>query len=323
MHMYAERYVPELCCEWNQFVAMARNTSFLFHRDYMDYHRDRYRDASLLFRNEKGKLRGLLPANLRSEDGMVESHGGLTYGGFILHPAASALEVGEMLRCALAIYSEIPSLKRLAYKPVPHIYHTTPSEEPLYWLHRYGARLCARTLSTTIHIPSPLSFSTLRKRKLQKSKGLNLRVHDNRLEHLPSFWSILASILYAYHNTAPVHTLDEMQLLMSRFPHQIKLATVTHDNTPVAGCILYENLPQVVHVQYIAASNAGRETGALDLLFEHLIQHYKTAGCRYFDFGISTEEGGRVLNEGLLFQKEGFGGRGVCYDTYEIELTNA
>ena len=40
----------------------------------------------------------------------------------------------------------------------------------------------------------------------------------------------------------------------------------------------------------------------------------------YFDFGTSNEEGGKVLNTSLIYQKEGFGGRGVVYDTYEWEL---
>ena len=42
---------------------------------------------------------------------------------------------------------------------------------------------------------------------------------------------------------------------------------------------------------------------------------------KYFDFGISTEHNGRLLNEGLIYQKEGFGGRGICYDTYEYTLS--
>ena len=59
--------------------------------------------------------------------------------------------------------------------------------------------------------------------------------------------------------------------------------------------------------------------GALDLLFHQLI-YDRYAQKRYFDFGISTEHGGQMLNEGLLFQKEGFGGRAVVYDTYEMEV---
>ena len=83
----------------------------------------------------------------------------------------------------------------------------------------------------------------------------------------------------------------------------------------MAGTLVYETA-KVVHTQYISASPEGKAKGALDMLFDHLVNDVYV-GSRYFDFGKSTEDGGRYLNESLIFQKEGFGGRGVCYDTYE------
>ena len=41
---------------------------------------------------------------------------------------------------------------------------------------------------------------------------------------------------------------------------------------------------------------------------------------RIFDFGQSTENSGYILNENLIFQKEGFGGRGVMYNVYEYTI---
>ena len=86
----------------------------------------------------------------------------------------------------------------------------------------------------------------------------------------------------------------------------------------LGGCVVYET-EQVAHVQYIAASPLGKKQGALDLLFQQLICE-RYAHKRYFDFGISTEQGGQILNEGLLFQKEGFGARAILYDIYELKL---
>ena len=75
----------------------------------------------------------------------------------------------------------------------------------------------------------------------------------------------------------------------------------------------------MAHVQYIASTDEGKELGAVDLLFLYLINN-KFKNIRYFDLGTSVEQGGKYLNEGLLFQKEGFGGRAVVYDTYEMEI---
>jgi hypothetical protein len=124
-------------------------------------------------------------------------------------------------------------------------------------------------------------------------------------------------VLASAHGCRPVHTLDEIQLLESRFPENIKLYGAFDGDRMIAGCVVYET-PYVAHIQYIAASPEGKAAGALDGLFDYLFREYK--GVSYIDFGISTENGGSVLNEGLLFQKEGFGARGVVYDVYEIVL---
>ena len=86
----------------------------------------------------------------------------------------------------------------------------------------------------------------------------------------------------------------------------------------MAGTVVYV-CRDTIHAQYIAASTRGKQTGALDLLFACLLDDdFREA--RYFDFGRSTETLGQMLNRGLIFQKEGFGARGICYDTYEWYL---
>ena len=142
---------------------------------------------------------------------------------------------------------------------------------------------------------------------------------DTKLDDLPAFWQILGETLRSRHQVAPVHTLEEIRrLIRDNAPH-IRLFTIRQGNQLVAGTLLFEMAP-VVHAQSIRASSAGREVGALDLLFHHLIERYRQQGFRFLDFGISTEDGGQVLNEGLTFQKEGFGGRTICYDAYTIPI---
>ena len=76
-----KRYTPEDKSIWDKYVDKARNATFLFHRDYMDYHADRFRDHSLLF-YKNSKLYALLPAH--QIDNTLYSHFGLTYGGLIM-----------------------------------------------------------------------------------------------------------------------------------------------------------------------------------------------------------------------------------------------
>ena len=76
---------------------------------------------------------------------------------------------------------------------------------------------------------------------------------------------------------------------------------------------------RVIHTQYISASVEGKELGVLDLMFDFLINR-EYVNYPIFDFGQSTEDMGHILNEPLIFQKEGFGGRGMIYDIYEYNL---
>ena len=86
----------------------------------------------------------------------------------------------------------------------------------------------------------------------------------------------------------------------------------------LAGTVLYVT-PRVAHCQYIASAEAGREVGAADLLFEHLLTEV-FADKPYFDLGSSMQPGNSELNPGLVEQKEGFGARTVVQETLELRL---
>ncbi|MBR5276329.1 MAG: GNAT family N-acetyltransferase [Bacteroidaceae bacterium] len=309
------RYKNELRTEWDSFVKKAKNSTFLFMRDYIDYHADRFFDCSLMFYND-GELRALLPANYDAERRTATSHGGLTYGGLILSTDNRGDEVLAMLKAAIEYMKNKCGAEKFIYKPLPHIYSSHPSQEDLYALFRLNARIAARSLSSTIDNHVPVEYSELRRRKIKKAvkEGITYSECDD----WGGYWEILSGVLTSSHGCKPVHTLEEIELLHSRFPENIKLHTAHKQGAMVAGCVVYDT-GRVAHLQYIAASPEGKAMGALDGLFAHLFENvYKDR--KYIDFGISTEDGGNHLNEGLLFQKEGFGGRGIVYDVYEIDL---
>lgn len=311
------KYTPTSQTVWDQTVKACRNATFLFLRDFMDYHKDRFQDGSLIFADKKGNPLGLLPANLVPEEKWVCSHGGLTYGGLLLLPEVHLIDVKEMFQLLAQHYLE-QGYHHLVYKPTPPIYHSYPCEEDRYWLFRADAQLSARTASSTIDLTHPLPFSTLRKRKIKKAAQEHYIYKVDAA--WDAYWNILEEVLASRHQTHAVHRLEEMLRLKRAFPDAIRLHTL-HDKQDacIAGCVCFDCFP-TLHVQYIAAAEQGRDNGALDLLFQELIQHYSHTGHRYFDFGISTEEQGRKLNEGLNFQKEGFGSRTICYDTYSVDL---
>ncbi len=310
------QYGPEYKDEWNRLVNESKNATFILDRNFMDYHADRFLDASLVFRNAKGRAFALLPANIDNAARTVYSHQGLTYGGLVVSREAYARDVFDALAAACEYYAGLGAVK-LCYKPIPYIYNRYPSQEDLYFLFRHGAELEARSISQTIFIPDRIRMDKLRRRCAGKSVKAGHTVSERH--DVGGFWNILSGNLWERHGVRPVHTAAEMELLMSRFPDRIKLYVVENPAREiVAGTVVFD-MGRTVHTQYIAASAEGKATGAFDHLVDFLLTQVY-AGREYFDFGISTESGGTVLNEGLMFQKESFGGRGVCYDTWSLNL---
>ena len=310
--MQIVRYRIEYKEMWDSFIDSARNSHFFFKRDYLEYHSNRFKDYSLLIFNKK-KLISILPANI--DNNILYSHQGLTFGGLILNRDIKTIQILEIFEL-LYNYLKDNSIVKMIYKSIPYIYHRMPSEEDRYALFRLNAKLIRRDISSTIALSSEFKYSKLRRRVINRAKRESLEIvkSDNYRE----FWRVLREILRVKYRVSPVHSLEEIEYLASRFRDNIKLYIVKRDYRLLAGTIIYENR-DIVHTQYLANSIEGKEIGALDLLIDYLITNiYRDK--RYFDFGISTENGGRYLNSGLISQKEGFGARGVVHDFYELEI---
>ena len=306
------RYSPEQARDWDEFIEASRNGTFLFRRGYMDYHADRFTDHSLLAVSS-GKLVAVLPAN--AADGTLWSHQGLTYGGWIYGDRMRAATMLEVFAAMTAYLEGLGTIDRVIYKVVPRIYHRVPSDEDLYALFRNRARLIRRDIATAVVPGARLPIKSDKKNKVNKARKHGVTVRPS--EDLGAFHAILSEALRR-HDAVPVHSVDELAFLMGRFPDHIRLYGAYLDAELVAGSIVFET-PQVAHTQYSVSSEAGRAAGALDLLLDWLIREvYPDKPC--FSFGISTEEGGTVLNEGLIAQKEGFGGSAFVHDFYEVRL---
>lgn len=311
--MTIARYKDTQQPEWDEFIQSAKNSHFFFLRHYMDYHRDRFTDHSLMVYDEKDRLLTVLPAN--EADGQLFSHGGLTYGGFITDERMRTAMMLDVFEHMLAYLKE-QTISSVIYKPLPYIFHTLPAQEDHYALFRLGAQLFRRDLNTVIIPSADVPFQDRRHRSRKKAQKAGAVVTPS--SDYPAFWSILTENLKTAHDLAPAHTVDEMILLQSRFPDQIKLFAVFVEEEMVAGTVIYEN-PLVTHAQYIGSSDLGQAISALDLLFWQLItQAYYDKP--YFSFGVSTESGGHHLNKGLAEFKEGFGGRTILHDFYELPV---
>ena len=301
--------------DWNAFVSQAKNATFLYHRDFMEYHADRFEDFSLVV-TEGDKWLAILPAHKIGN--AVFSHWGLTYGGLVYTEKLKLVQVIEILKAVL-LFLEKHAIEKLHIKMIPAIYHQKPADELDYALFLTKAQIVRCDSLAVLDLIKPFKITKTRRESIRRGakNGLIIKEEPN----FKLFWNeILIPNLDKKHAAKPVHSVEEMEKLHQLFPQNIRHFNVYHNEKIVAGTTVFVS-ENVAHPQYISGESNKNELGSLDYLYHHLITevfHDK----RFFDFGISNEEHGRKLNEGLIFWKESFGTGIITQHFYEVETQN-
>lgn len=302
---------------WDDFCKDSLQSTLLHTRRFLSYHGERFADRSLIIEDD-GKWVGLFPAALSPSDStLVVSHPGITYGG-VLHQGSLR---GDCMIDALKVirqYYASLGLSKLLYKAVPTFYHHAPAQDDLYALFRLGAQQARCDLSATIDLQHRLPVSERRRRCLKKAIKVGVEIVEGE-QYLPALWEVLSENLQRKHGLLPVHKLQEIQLLVLRFPENISCVCGVVNDKVEAGILLFIT-PTTYHAQYIASSETGYDVSALDAIFDHCIQVSQKNGKRWFDFGVSTEESGLVLNDGLHRFKSEFGAGGTMHEFFELDL---
>lgn len=299
---------------WNSFVALSKNATFLFYRDFMEYHQDKFIDYSLMI-YKGNKLLAIVPANISRNQ--VYSHQGLSYGGLLFQSSIAFVDAMECFKILLKYLQEV-GIENFYLKSIPRMYHLQASDEIDYALFILKAEIERRDVTMLIDKTNHNTFSTLRKRQLKKALKLGLEIEET--VDFKVFWNeILSPNLMKKFNLIPVHSLSEIQYLKSCFPNQIKQFNVLLNSEVIAGCVIFET-DQVCHVQYNAIKD-DYNVGALEFLIDELIKNiYRDK--KYFDFGVSNENQGKNINKGLLNWKQSFGASPLIHDFYKIKTAN-
>lgn len=311
-------YRTEFADAWDELVDRSCNGTFMHTRRFISYHGDRFRDRSLVLTDSRGKLAGVFPAAEDLTDpGLVVSHPGLTYGGVVHNDSVRGAVMIDALGSIAACYQRA-GYHRLRYKAVPSIYHTVPMEDDLYALFRLGGRRYRCDLSATVDLSRRGRVSQQRLRSRKRADASGVRTREDWAA-AAAFWPVLEENLARRHGTSPVHSLAEIQLLHDRFPDQILLMVALIEDELAGGAVLFAAGP-VLHMQYTATTGPGRAASVTDLILEQGIELAAKRGFRFFDFGTSTLDEGRKLNQDLYHFKISFGAGGIVYDHYELGL---
>lgn len=306
------RYSPDKKKVWDAFVSESQNATFLHYRSFMDYHSDRFCDHSLIVLY-RGVPVGLFPANEVRE--IVYSHQGLTYGGLLLGRKHGAQKIIDIFVRIKEYYSS-HAKKVIYYKSIPHIYHLSPSEEDLYAMFRVGAHLCGRSPSATIRLSS---FILPGKKNNGKKRGIENGLSLVGVTDPGTVINLVAENLAIKYGIKPVHSEDELRLLRASFPKNIEIFHLIDSFSNIVGGAIIFKTHCVAHAQYLTVTPRAKQIRGMDVMIGCLIDHYKNESI-YFDFGISSENNGKYLNQKLMSQKEEFGASVICYDQYQIDL---
>jgi hypothetical protein len=309
-----KKYEQNDCKIWNEFIAKAKNATFLFYRNFMEYHSDRFEDFSLLVFEEE-KLKAVLPANKKGNS--VYSHQGLTYGGLVFSSKLKAENI-ELILDEILLFLKQNAIQTFYYKPIPGFYLLEGNSEIDFFLIKRGAVLEQKEMNLAVNLKLPLHISKSKLKHFRRIENLDLDIIEE--ENFEPFWSIiLEPRLLDKFNVKPVHTILEISFLKERFHQNIRQYSVYQKEEIIAGITIFET-ENVVKSQYGATSKRGEEVRALDFLFINLIQKYKQKGKHFFDMGIVNENNEKGYNTGLLKQKEELGCTVYNQDFYKIEI---
>lgn len=308
------RYTSEKKNAWDEFVKKSVNGTFLFYRDYMEYHSDRFTDYSLMI-YRKNSLTALLPANRVKNT--IYSHQGLTYGGLILDKKSKSIETKWIIE-HLIVFFKVQGISEFYYKCIPPFYSLYPTYQIDYFLYQKGSEVYEKKMNLAMCLQQELQLS---KSKLKHFRKTEIKAIEFREEtDFTSFWNdVLIPRLALKHQAKPVHTLDEIRLLQRRFPQHIRQFSAYFENKIIAGVTIFETT-HVVKSQYGATTEKGEKLRALDYLFIRLIQKYKEEGKAFFDMGVVNEKNRSDINEGLLQQKNELGCSVFTQDFYKLSI---
>ncbi|MEM6517451.1 MAG: GNAT family N-acetyltransferase [Bacteroidota bacterium] len=316
MHFKIRPYLSSDLEIWNDFIITSKNATFLFNRNFMDYHNDRFEDFSLMVYS-KEKLIALLPANKKAQT--LYSHQGLTYGGIIINENITLPDLETIFEAVVA-FLKGNGFQNLVIKSFPSLYSSQPNEEVQYILNKRKAKIIHQNLILAIDYKSDFIIYKSKLKRYRKLESGRFEVREGISEFQPFWKFLLERRLAEKHNTKPVHTLDEILSLYEAFPKEIIQFNIYLDNVLLAGITIFKT-KMTVKSQYGIASAQGEKLGALDMLFVYLIKKYQEEGLCYFSMGRINDDGfDGGYNPGMLKQKQEFGCHIYPQPVFELKL---
>ena len=124
------------------------------------------------------------------------------------------------------------------------------------------------------------------------------------------------------YSVKPVHTAEELIKLKNIYiPNNIDFF-VSHieDNFNAAIVVFYFPKTKTIHTQYLCSKEEFAKLSPMSFMYYSMILEAKKMNYKKVSWGVSTENFGHVLNQGLLKNKESYGSTYSVNKTFYKEL---
>ena len=303
---------------WDDFVCTKSiNGNFLQTRTFLNYHPEgRFIDASLMYYDQKNKLRAVIPAACININGQLSfvAHPGSTYGGIVIDKKTCEARRFQTLLDELVLYLARESYTAIDLRFPPNFLwlgNDAPLVEYLLQLNgfREGTELTTYIDYATYGDRTLSCFSQGKRTNVNNGLKNGLRfARITEISRAAEFYGMLSENLKKY-DSEPVHTFDELwDLYSNRLQGSTELVGVFDREKLVASgwLFLFAN-QRAAHTQYLCADSNYNKLSPMTFLYYSLIEYCRELGLSYLSWGVSTEDEGRVLNWGLTESKESFG----------------
>ena len=311
-------YSPDLDKRLDHFVEHESvNGTFLQTRRFLNYHpTGRFTDASFAL-EKSGTIVAYFPGVAKEQTFI--SHAGTTFGGPIIAKSFySGSRLLEILKEADQFLAD--KFKNIRFKITPTIFAEESPDLLEYTLEHMGyTRHTEMSSYCTLKTDAdPLENCDKECRRIfKKSEIADIRFGNlEKAEDFEQFYRFL-EISKSRHNVHPVHTLQELyDLKDNRIPENIRFRGIWDGDTLVAAMMLFLfEKTKTIHAQYIAPNPDYEKFQPTIALYVRVMREAALEGYQKISWGISTENGGEVLNESLLRFKESLGAK-ACVNAF-------
>lgn len=330
MSITIRRYTgEEMDTTWDQLIDSSPQGTIFHTRRFLSYHpAGRFTDHSLLL-FDGGNLLAIFPAaEVLDETGskILKSHPGASYGGMVTHENLATAECIELLE-ALSAYASEQGFKSIEFRAPERIFHSHPAEQMEYALLHSGFSRAYEEIGTYFDLEEywdksdeELIMTIPQKTRPPIRKGLSggLQFRPLAGDEVRDLHALITRNLIK-HEATPTHSEAELMRLVQLFPDRIPSFGIFEGAVLIGGFVLFEITRKKWHIFYSAMDYEYSKLNPLHFGLYQLLCWSRTNRYKYLNYGISTEDQGKIINWGLLKFKESFGGNGVIR-TYWMKL---